>query len=123
MAKANDAPSFDDMESVTSNSTDNDDDTLKLEPGERAVVRIRHREHNKGQYNNTMLHVTTNSGEHRQMWSNSTIENALDEIDPDPDEWVGFKKDEETYPYETDDGEQGEAYGFDVRQMSAGGDD
>lgn len=122
MAKANDAPSFEEMESVT-NRTDQDDDMLKLDPGEKVVVQIRHRERNVGQFDNTLLHVTTNTGEHRSMWSNTTIENALEEIDPDPDEWVGIKKDKESYSYETDDGESGEAYGFDVRQMPTGGDD
>jgi hypothetical protein len=122
MAKANDAPSFDDMESVTSNS-DEQDEIRGFEPGEAIVCKIRHREKNVGRFDNTVLHITLNTGEHEQRWSNDTIESALDKIDPDPDEWVGIEKDEETYPYETDDGEQGEAYGFDVRQMPTDGDD
>lgn len=123
MAKANDAPSFDDMESVTANSEDGD--IKSWQPGEQVVCKIRAREKNVGQFDNTVLHITLNTGEHERRWSNRTIENALDDIDPDPDEWVGIAKDDETYDIENDDGEkEGEAYGFEVRQMpSTDGDD
>lgn len=111
MSKPDNSPSWDDMTDVTSG---NDSDMYKLDPGEKLIGQLRHLEQGVGQYDNTVLHLTTDTGEHISMWSNTTITNALEQADAQPGDWIGLQKDEETFEYETEDG-TGEAYGFEVR--------
>lgn len=113
---AKDKPSFDDLTKVSpSNDNDNDDvPTKKLAPGEEFVAVIRHIERGVGQYNNTVLHLNDLDGEPFKFWSNRTIDRSLNEADAGPGDTIGVRKDSEPYSYETDDGEQKEAYGFEV---------
>lgn len=107
-------PSFDDLTTVdTSDDTDDDVPTVKLDPGESIVAEVRHIEHNVGKWKNSVLHLTRN-GEPCKMWSNGTIDRKLNKANVGPGDTVGIRKCEEQYTYETDDGEQGEAFDFEV---------
>lgn len=111
-------PSFDDLDPVeTPNDNDDDVPTINLDPGARLVAEIRHIERDVGKYGNSVLHMTRSDGELVKMWSNTTIDRKLDAAGVGPGDTVGIKKSEESYTYETDDGEQNEAYEFEVRVL------
>lgn len=115
MAKAN-APSWDDLSKVqTSQDTDDDGEPLiKLDPGEDVVAEVRFIEEEVGQHGNTMLHLTTTDGDPVRMWSNTTIDRALDAAEVTAGDVIGIRKHEESYTFETEDGDEREAYDFDV---------
>jgi hypothetical protein len=110
------AVSFDDLEPV---SPREDGDTVRLDPGESIVATVRHVQSNASKHGNDLLHLTTQEGEHVQMWSNATISRELEAADVGPGDVVGIRKEKEPYTYtvEGDDGEEEEreAYGFEVR--------
>jgi len=112
-------PSFDDLTRVEP-SNDNDDEdvqTIKLDPGEDIVAEVRHIERNVGQFDNTVLHLTRPDGSLCKMWSNATIDRRLEKAGVTPGDTIGIKKDTDSYTYETDDGEEREAYNFQVAVM------
>lgn len=118
---AKDAPSFDDLTPVEpANDTDDEDvPIVKLEPGDELVADVRFIERNVGKWQNTMLHLTRASGENCKMWSNKTIDRALGEADVGPGDTIGIRKSEDSYTYEDDDGEEREAYDFEVAVLEA----
>lgn len=110
-------PSFDDLTPVDS-SGDSDDEVpvVKLDPGESIVAEVRHIERNVGKWNNSVLHLTrAETGEMCKMWSNGTIDRKLSSAGVGPGDTIGVRKSEDRYTYETDDGEEGQAYDFEVR--------
>ena len=112
------APSFDDLTPVdTSDDTDDDVPVIKLEPGESIVAEVRHIERNVGKWKNSVLHLTRN-GEPCKMWSNATIDRALNAAEVGPGDTVGIRKGEDPYTYETDEGEEREAFDFEVRCLA-----
>ena len=117
---AQDAPSFDDLTPINpSNDTDDDEvPTVKLDPGEDIVAEIRHIERNVGRYGNNVLHLTLGDGTLCKMWSNRTIDDALEEAGVGAGDTIGIRKDSDPYTYtiEDDDGneEEREAYVFQV---------
>lgn len=116
---AKDELSFDDLTKVTPSSDTDEDDvpTIKLEPGESIVAEIRHIERNVGQYDNDVLHLTRADGSLCKMWSNATIKRALSEAGVGAGDTIGVRKEETTYSYTDDEGEEREAYGFEVGVM------
>ncbi|WP_218836359.1 hypothetical protein [Halorarum salinum] len=77
------------------------------------MAEVRHVEPNVGKFDNTVLHLTQ-EGDPCRMWSNATIDRQLDAADVCPGETIGIKKSEEQYTYETDDGEEREAFDYEV---------
>jgi hypothetical protein len=52
------------------------------------------------------------------MWSNATIDRALNAAEVGPGDTVGIRKGEDPYTYETDEGEEREAFDFEVRCLA-----
>lgn len=114
---AENAPSFEDLSKVPSPNDNGDDDVpeVRLDPGESFVGTLRHREKGVGKYKNTVLHLSTVDGEPVKMWSNRTIDTQLESAHVKPGDWIGVQKDAEPYTFTDDEGNEREAYGFDVR--------
>jgi hypothetical protein len=115
-------PSFDDMQSATTDTSSDDDvQLLELEPGEAAVLQIRHIEEDVGQYGNRVLHLTRENGDLCKKWSNQTIDRAVERHNLGPGDWLGLKKEDEPSTWENENGEEQEAYGYDVRVAGVDG--
>ncbi|SDM47016.1 hypothetical protein SAMN04487949_1771 [Halogranum gelatinilyticum] len=113
---SNDTPSFDDLTPVSVPNDDDNDDVpvVKLQPGEDLVAEVRHIERGVGKYKNNVLHLTRPDGQLCKMWSNGTIDRKLDAADVGPGDTIGIRKSTDSYEYETDDGDEREAYDFQV---------
>ena len=107
------------MQSATTDTGSDDVPTFELEPGESAVLRIRHIECDVGQHNNRVLHLTRENGDLSKKWSNRTIDRAVERYDLGPGDWIGLRKEEESFSFENEDGEEQEAHGYDVRVVGA----
>lgn len=117
------ATSFDDLETVNDRSTDDEDDVPNVElnePGDEFVSEGRHIERNVGKYDKMLVHVTVD-GDPRKYWCQAEVERKLDRANIGPGDVIGVRKSERSYTFENDDGEEIEAYEFDVGV--SGGDD
>jgi hypothetical protein len=95
MAANDDAPDWDDLTEVDSpGTTEENERTVRLDPGDRLLGKLRFTEYNAGQHNNTLVHLTTPDGEHVQHWFNRTLEEQLEDADASPGDWIGVEKSE-----------------------------
>jgi hypothetical protein len=118
------ASSFEELETVTESSTDDNDNVPNIElnePGDEFVGDVRHIERNVGKYDKMLVHVTVD-GEPRKYWCQAEVERKLERAGIGPGDTVGVRKSERSYTFENDDGEEIEAYEFDVG-VSDGGDE
>lgn len=116
--------SFDDLEPVSSSTTDDGEDepTRKLDPGEEFVAEIRHIEREKGRFKNTLLHLTdVETSDPFTFWSNQTVDSALEQVDAGVGDVIGVRKSAEEQSYENDDGEEETFHPYEV--AVDGGDD
>jgi hypothetical protein len=115
-------PSFDDLEPVdNSTSDDYDSEWIDLEPGESVVGEIRELTPNCGKYDTTVIELARGIGDVVAMWSNSQIDNALDDNDLGESDVVGIKHTEQTSTFTNEDGEEQEYDIWKVRELPAGG--
>jgi hypothetical protein len=119
--------SFDDMDPVGTADRD-DGESLKLQPGDKLVAEVRHIETGKSSHGNDLLHLTIRNadgledddredGELVEMWGNATISKAFDAADVTAGDVVGISKAAQPITYEDDDGEERQAYQFEVRAL------
>lgn len=116
---AENAPGFDDFaESESAESETEDEPTVKLDPGESIVARIRHVENEVGEFDNDLYHVTRLSDKKPvAIWSNYTLRTRAEEEDLGPGDLFAMRKSEESREYDGD-----EYYPVEVRTDLDGGD-
>lgn len=117
-------PTWDELSEVESPGTDDDDDTLRLDPGEQVIAEVRAIDRDADRYGRDRLHLTRRDTDEQEFvvyMASSSVSRQLDNADVGPGDLVGIAKEEEPYTFTDDDGEEQEAYGFEVRVQSGDG--
>ncbi|GGL60248.1 hypothetical protein [Halocalculus aciditolerans] len=114
-------PSWDDLSEVSSGNDDEEyDDVLNLDPGDSVVAEVRAIERDADRYGRDRYHLTRTDGEEPKYvsyFASASVTRPLDNADVGPGDVIGIKKDEDSYTFEDEDGEEQEAYGFEVRVL------
>jgi len=112
------APSFDDLNPVSSNDYEDDDvEFIKLSEGESLVGEIRAIHRGLGEHNSTLLHVARGLGDVVKMWSNRQIDSAINSAGIEEGDVIGIRKTEDTRTYVDENDDEHEYNVFDVRSL------
>ncbi|PSQ31652.1 hypothetical protein BRD16_01705 [Halobacteriales archaeon SW_6_65_46] len=100
-------------------------DAISLDPDEYLIGEVRHIERDVGEYGSDVIHLTLTEtdvsgfagGDMAPYWAGNTVSRKVTENDVGPGDLIGLRKDAEPYTYTGQDGEESEAYDFELRVL------